>query len=332
MLASCDHDTVEFPWWRRRTRIFRTTPPGSRSWRLRPPRPLEADARQTLWSSARASLASRRPSSTLRSIGLQGFCWSSATASRRGASGRNAGQGGPPTSSGRCRDIADAVRGRAGNRGQRDVRGRADLLDRMVAEAGAKVRVERFTGRMGMFNLHQSLVHLRCNRLRPQPAACRIEGVRRLGSSAAFLDEIRRSSRELSPSFRRRACRSCSRSRTTGYRAVLSEPKGCANGGLLCEQVLATCERAVPRPVRGTPTTRMPRWSASSMRIAPSVTPTATGSARRRVVLCTNGLRRPCRRGRCRRADPARTRAAGSPARVGIMAAFAGTAAARRRR
>ena len=43
-----------------------------------------------------------------------------------------------------------------------------DLLDLMVAESEASVRVERFSGHMGMFNLHHVLVHLRSNLIRRQ--------------------------------------------------------------------------------------------------------------------------------------------------------------------
>src|SRR5436190_1963438 len=43
-----------------------------------------------------------------------------------------------------------------------------DLLDTMAAESGATVRVERFTGQMGMFNLHQLQVHLTSTLIRRQ--------------------------------------------------------------------------------------------------------------------------------------------------------------------
>ncbi len=41
-----------------------------------------------------------------------------------------------------------------------------DLLDLMAAEAGAGVRVERFTGHMGLFTLNHVTVHLRNNLVR----------------------------------------------------------------------------------------------------------------------------------------------------------------------
>src|SRR3954453_22149172 len=71
----------------------------------------------------------------------------------RGATGRNAGQMTTyferPLS-----DIADDFGAERAVEAQRGFDGAHDLLDLMVAETRAPVRVERFVGHMGMFNLH----------------------------------------------------------------------------------------------------------------------------------------------------------------------------------
>ncbi len=85
----------------------------------------------------------------------------------RGATGRNAGQLTTyferPLS-----EIADEFGAELAIEGQRAFDGAHDLLDLMAAEAGASVRVERFTGHMGMFTLNHLQVHLRNNMLRRQ--------------------------------------------------------------------------------------------------------------------------------------------------------------------
>src|SRR4249919_3506962 len=50
--------------------------------------------------------------------------------------------------------------------GQRAIDETWDLLDIMVAESGASVRIDRFIGHMGMFTLDHVSVHLRTNVLR----------------------------------------------------------------------------------------------------------------------------------------------------------------------
>ncbi len=77
----------------------------------------------------------------------------------RGATGRNAGQ--LTTYFERpLADIADQHGAAKAVDAQRGFDDAHDLLDLMVAEARPSVRVERFTGHMGMFNLHQLQVHL----------------------------------------------------------------------------------------------------------------------------------------------------------------------------
>src|SRR5207248_6252422 len=76
----------------------------------------------------------------------------------RGATGRNAGQLTTyferPLS-----DIADEFGWKLAGDARRGFEDGHDLLDLMVGEARAQVRVERFTGRMGMFNRHHLEVH-----------------------------------------------------------------------------------------------------------------------------------------------------------------------------
>ena len=85
----------------------------------------------------------------------------------RGATGHNAGQLTTyferPLS-----DIADEFGPESAADAQRDIEEAHDLLDTMVSDAGAAVRVERFTGLLGMFNRQHLEVHLRCMLIREQ--------------------------------------------------------------------------------------------------------------------------------------------------------------------
>src|SRR5262249_36909570 len=83
----------------------------------------------------------------------------------RGASGRNAGQLTTYFERPLC-GIADEFGWERAAAAQRDVEGANDLLDVMVAETGAEVRVERFPGHMGMFSKDQLEVHLSCMSIR----------------------------------------------------------------------------------------------------------------------------------------------------------------------
>src|SRR5437764_8132253 len=83
----------------------------------------------------------------------------------RGATGRNAGQLTTYFERPLCA-IADQFGAERAVEAQRGFDGAHDLFDLMVAETGATVRVERFVGHMGMFNLHHLQVHLGNNLIR----------------------------------------------------------------------------------------------------------------------------------------------------------------------
>jgi glycine/D-amino acid oxidase-like deaminating enzyme len=97
----------------------------------------------------------------------------------RGATGRNAGQLTTYFERPLC-DIADEFGVEQAVDAQRGLDGAHDLLDLMVAETGATIRVERFSGHMGMFNLHHLQVHLR-NRPHPPPGRVARRDVRGVG-------------------------------------------------------------------------------------------------------------------------------------------------------
>src|SRR5207253_897907 len=104
-----------------------------------------------------------------------------------GATGRNAGQ--LTTYFERpLYDIAEQFGAEAAIEGQRAFDDAHDLLDLIVAETGATVRIERFTGHMGMFSLDHVLVHLRNNQLRRR-GGLRLEACV-VSEDAEFLAEI----------------------------------------------------------------------------------------------------------------------------------------------
>src|SRR5438552_1407047 len=111
----------------------------------------------------------------------------------------------------------------------------------MAREAGARVRIERFTGHMGMFSLNHLQVHLRngLNRrrggLRPEPCV--------VSEDAEFLDQIPAEFAGLYTVVPQARIRELLETPDDRYRAVLSDVKGCANGGLFVQQVLEYLEQ-----------------------------------------------------------------------------------------
>ena len=165
----------------------------------------------------------------------------------RGATGRNAGQLTTyferPLS-----DIADEFGPSMAVEAQRAFDDAHDLLDLMVAEAGASVRVERFTGHMGMFSLN----HL-AGAPAQQPASGATAGCGRRRASSrrtpSSSDEIPAEFASLYSVVPQARIRELLEIDDDRYRAVLSDRKGCANSGLLVQQVLAYLERTLPGPV-----------------------------------------------------------------------------------
>ncbi len=158
----------------------------------------------------------------------------------------------------------------------------------MVAETGATVRIERFTGHMGMFNLNHVLVHLRNNRLR-RDGGLRTEPCV-VSEEAPFLAEIPAELADLYAVVPQARIRELLETDDDRYRAVLSDRKGCANSAMLCQQVLAHLERQYPDRLRFADQTEVAR-----LVVAPDgVELDANGHTVRaaRAVLCTNGYTR----------------------------------------
>jgi len=163
--------------------------------------------------------------------------------SRGGATGRNAGQLTTyferPLAS-----IAEEFGEPLAVEAQRTFDGAHALLDELVAESGATARVERFDGHMGMRNRNHVLVHLRNNAVR------RRGGLRAetcvISERAPFLTEIPGDLAPLYEVVPQAAIRERLEIDDDGYVAVLSDRKGCANSGLLVQQVLAALEATFP--------------------------------------------------------------------------------------
>lgn len=203
----------------------------------------------------------------------------------RGATGRNAGQ--LTTYFERpLRNIADEFGEQLACQAQADIEGAHDLLDVMVAEADATVRVERFPGHMGMFTLNHALVHLSNNALRQRnglsPNYCVIS------EAAEWLDEI---PEDLAPYYRAVPQSEVNRLLETPgdkYRGVLSIPAGCANSGLLVQQTLAYLGRTYRQRLRYADATHVERVVVGDEGVV--VHTDAHSVTASRVVLCTNGF------------------------------------------
>jgi glycine/D-amino acid oxidase-like deaminating enzyme len=203
----------------------------------------------------------------------------------RGATGRNAGQLTTyferPLS-----DIADEFGRELAGDAQRGFEDAHDLLDMMVGEAGADVRLERFTGHMAMFNRHHLDVHLRCMLVREQaglrPQACVVS------EEAEFLDELPGELAGLYSVVPQARVRELLEVEDDRYRAVLSARAGCANGALLCQQVLGHLQRRYKHRFVYADSTSVERVVVSEGRAV-----VYAGGHRvtaGHVVLCTNGF------------------------------------------
>jgi len=203
----------------------------------------------------------------------------------RGATGRNAGQ--LTTYFERpLYDIADEFGAEMAVAAQRAFDDAHDLLDLMAAEAGATVRVERFTGHMGMFSLNHLQVHLRNNMLRHEGGLPVETCV--VSEDAEFLEQI---PAEFSPLYTivpQAHIRELLETRDDLYRAVLSDRKGCANGGALVQQVLAYLEQRYPDRLRYVDNTFVDRVVVGDDSVVVRARDRAVTATH--VVLCTNGF------------------------------------------
>ena len=169
---------------------------------------------------------------------------------------------------------------------QRAVDGAWDLLDRMVAESGATVDIERFVGHMGMFSLDHLMVHLRTSALRRDGGLhvpdCFV------ADDAPCLADVPPEHHDLYSVVPRARIRELLGTDDDRYCAVLGDRKGCANGALLSQQVVAHLRAAYPhrfRLVDHTPVERIVLGDGVATVHALGHRVTAA-----RVVLCTNGF------------------------------------------
>lgn len=203
----------------------------------------------------------------------------------RGASGHNAGQLTTYFERPLC-DIAAEFGSRLAGEAQRGIEGAHDLLDTMIAETGATVRVERFLGHMGMFNKHHLDVHLRCLLVRReeglQPQSCLVS------EDAEFLSELPGAFAGLYTVVPQAEIRQLLEVDDHRYRAVLSAPAGCSNSGLLCQQELAHLRLAYRDRFSYADCTNVER-----VVVGDETAVVHAGACRVRagaVVLCTNGF------------------------------------------
>jgi glycine/D-amino acid oxidase-like deaminating enzyme len=249
-----------------------------------PPRPLEADASADvavvgagIAGVATAFFILRETSSSVLLVERDRVA--------RGATGRNAGQLTTYFERPLC-EIADEFGVEPAAEAQRGFDGAHELFDLMVSETGATARVERFAGHMGMFNLGQLQVHLRNNLVRRQGGwsteTCLVsERAEFRHAIPAEFDGLY----DVVPPARVRELLEIDDDR---YCAVLSDRKGCANSGLLSQQVLGHLERRHPGRFRFADHTGVARITVGE----DGATLEARGHriAAGHVVLCTNAF------------------------------------------
>jgi glycine/D-amino acid oxidase-like deaminating enzyme len=203
----------------------------------------------------------------------------------RGASGHNAGQLTAyferPLS-----EIAEEFGWELAADAQRDVEEAHGLLDTMVAEAGASVRVERFPGQLGMFNRHHLEVHLRCLLVRERaglaPQSCVIS------DEVEFLSEFAAEFAGLYSVVPKTRVLELLEVEDDRYCAALSEPAGCSNSALLCQQVLGHLQRTYADRFLYADRTNVNKLVVDDDRVVVHAGPHRVAGGH--VVLCTNGF------------------------------------------
>jgi len=169
---------------------------------------------------------------------------------------------------------------------QRDVIEAWSLLDRMRKEAGAQVPVHRFPGHMGFFSIDHVCVHLENNLLRERAALPR-EKIR-ISECAEFIARIPERYAHLYEVVARSAIQELLETEDPRYTGVLSEPKGCVNAALLCEELLQHLLETYParfQLAERTPVTKIVLGDGwAQVESGPHRVRAA------RVVLCSNGF------------------------------------------
>ncbi len=248
-----------------------------------PPRPLEADAATDVVIVGAGIAGLATAFFTLRSTPHR-LMLIERDRVARGATGHNAGQ--LTTYFERpLYDIADAFGSEQAIEAQRAFDGAHELLDLMTAESGATVRVERFTGHMGMFTLNHLQVHLRNNLLRRQ-GGLRLETCV-VSDEAEFLEQIPAEFASLYSVVPQARIRELLDTEDDRYRAVLSDRKGCINGAALVQSVLANLEQRYPDRFRYVDHTLVDRVVVGDGRVV--VHARGHEVVASSVVLCTNG-------------------------------------------
>jgi glycine/D-amino acid oxidase-like deaminating enzyme len=203
----------------------------------------------------------------------------------RGATGRNAGQMTTyferPLS-----DIATQFGAGVAAEAQGGFEGAHGLLEEMLAESGATVRVERFTSHLGLFNRHQLEVHLASELVRRQGGLP--PHTFSVSAEAEFLPDLPDLFGDCYAVVPKDRVRTLLEVEHDHYQAVLSEPKGCANSGALAQQVLAHLQRQHPRRFRYADRTNVARIVVADDRA--DIHTDRAGVVAGHAVLCTNGF------------------------------------------
>ena len=218
--------------------------------------------RPTWPSSERASPGSQQPSSCFATPTSEVLLIERDRAGR-GATGHNAGQ--LTTYFERpLFDLVDSYGFDKAIAAQRAIDDSWDLLDIIVDESGAQVRIDRFIGHLGMFALNHVKVHLRELSLR-QRGGLRVASCV-VSENAEFLGDIPSEYSHLYSVVTPAHVRELLGTTDDRYHAVMSDVKGCVNGALLIEQVLELPRLAVSTIASGMSITRQ---SAASPSIPP---------------------------------------------------------------
>jgi glycine/D-amino acid oxidase-like deaminating enzyme len=169
---------------------------------------------------------------------------------------------------------------------QRCLDGSWDLVDLLLAEIDADIRIDRFMGHMGMFTLNHVMVHLRHSELRRRGGLTVPDCL--ISEEAPFLADVPSSLDGLYEVVPAADIAALLGKGNEKYCAVLCSPVGTANGALLVEQIVDHLQQRYPERFRYVDHTHVDRVVLHADHADVHAGAHTVRTAR--VVMCTNGF------------------------------------------
>lgn len=170
--------------------------------------------------------------------------------------------------------------------GQKDIESAWGLIDEIVAEAGLRTEVYRFTGHAGYSRIEQLLAHLNENRHRVAGGLAPLTIL--VAKESPWLSEIPLEYQDLYATAPRADLLALLETTDTRYQAVLSRQKGCTNSARFTEELIGYLLATYPGRFSLYEDSKVEKVTLGEADARLSIGAHTLTAAR--VVLCTNGF------------------------------------------